>query len=109
MLDEPVVVDSDLGSVVDSNVGSGDAGCCMLSAMAAGLETAGVDSDSRLVLLLAAKVVVDVAAARRLRCMEVADRSVLVDGVESSVNRRSNHLLPFLYVGPLYYRIGVSE
>ena len=96
MVDEPVVVDSGLRSEVDSNVYLGAAGYCMLSAMAAGLETAAVDSDSRLVSLVAAKVVVDAAAARSLRCMEVADRSVLVDGAESSVNRRSNHSLPFL-------------
>ena len=102
MIDEPEAVDSDWRSAVDSNVDLDNAGCCMLSAMAAGLETAAMDSDSRLVFLVAAKVVVDVAAARSLRCMEVADRAVLVDGAESSVNRRSNHSLPSLYVGLLY-------
>ena len=109
MVYEPVAVNSDLRSGVDSNVGLGDSGYCILSAMAAGFGTAAVDSDSRLVSLVAAKVEVDAAAARKLRCMEVADRSVLVDGVESSVNQRSNHSLPFLYVGLLYYRAGVGE
>lgn len=108
MIDEPVVVDSNWRSEVDSNVYLDVAGCCMLSAMAPELETAAVDSDSRLVFLVATKVVVDVAAARSLRCMEVAHRSVLVDGAESSVNPRSNHSLPFLYAGLLYYRIGVG-
>lgn len=107
--DEPVAVDSDWRSEVDSNVYSDAAGCCILSAMAAGLETAAVDSGSRLVFLVAAKVVADVAAARSLRCMEAADRAVLVDGTESSVNRRSIHSLPSLYMKPLYCRIGVGE
>lgn len=104
-----VAVDSDWRSEVDSNVYSDAAGCCILSAMAAGLETAAVDSGSRLVFLVAAKVVADVAAARSLRCMEAADRAVLVDGTESSVNRRSIHSLPSLYMKPLYCRIGVGE
>ena len=104
-----MAVDSDWRSEADSNVYLDVAGCCILFAMAAGLETAALDSDFRLVSLVAAKVVVDVAAARSLRCMEVADRAVLVDGVESSVNRRSNHSLPSLYVGLLYYRIAVGE
>lgn len=47
MVDEPVVVDSGLRSEVDGNVYLGADGYCMLSAMAAGLETAAVDSDSR--------------------------------------------------------------
>ena len=108
MIDEPVAVDSDWGSEADSNVYLDVVGCCILFAMAAGLETAALDSDSRSVSLLAAKVVVDVAAARSLRCMEVVDRAVLVDGVESFVNRRSNHSLPSLFMGLLYYRIGVG-
>ena len=109
MIDEPVSVDSDWWSEVDSNVYLDVAGCCILFAMAAGLETAALDSDFRSVSLVAAKVVVDVAAARSLRCMEVADRAVLVDGVESFVNRRSNHSLPSLSVGLLCYRTGVGE
>ncbi len=100
MVDEPVAADIDLTSVVDNNVYLGNAGYCILSAMAAGLGTAAVDNGSRLGVLL-----LEVAAARSLRCMEVADRSVLVDGAESSVNRRSNHSLPSLYVGLSYYRM----
>ena len=101
--DEPVAVDSELRSEVDSNVYWGDAGCCRHSATAAGLGTgypgtSAVEGGFRLVSLLAAKLVVDVAAARSLRCREGAVHSVPVDGVESSVNRRSSHLLPFLYV-----------
>ena len=109
MKDEPVAVDSDWRSEVDSNVYLDVAGCCILFAMAAGLETAAVDSYSRSVSLVAAKVVVDVAAARSLRYMEVADRAVLVDEVESFVNRRSNHSLPSLCLGLLYYRVTVGE
>ena len=77
----------------------------MLSAMAAGPGTAAVEGGFHLVLLDAAKLVVDVAVARSLRCMEGAVHSVLVDGVESSANRRSNRSLPSLYVGLLYYRV----
>ena len=77
----------------------------MLSAMAAGPGTAAVEGDFHLVFLDAAKLVVDVAVARSLRCMEGAVRFVLVDVVdvvESSVNRRSSHLLPSLYVRQSY-------
>ena len=56
----------------------------------------------RLVFLDAARLVVDVAVARSLRYTEVAVRSVLVDVVESSVNRRSSHLLPSLYATVSY-------
>ena len=101
-----MAVDSDLRSEVDSNVYLGGAGCCTLSAIAAGLANAAVDNGSRLVVLLVAvKIVVEVAAARSLRCMEVAHRFVLVGVVESSVNRRSNHSLPSLYVCFLYCQI----
>lgn len=97
-LDEPVAVDNESRSEADSNVDLGDAGYCMLSAMAAGLETAAVEGGFRLVFLDAAKVVVDVVVARSLRCMEGAVRSELVDVVESSVNRRSSRSLPSLYL-----------
>lgn len=100
-----MAVDIELRSEVDSNVYLDVAGCCRLSATAAGLGTAAVEGGFRLVSLLAAKLVVDVAAARSLRCMEGAVHSVPVDGVESSVNRRSSHLLPCLYVSKLYGEI----
>ena len=83
----------------------GDAGCCRLSATAAGLGTAVEEGDLRLVSLLAANLVVDVAAARSLHCMEGAVHAVPVDGVESSANRRNSHLLPFLYVSKRYDEI----
>ena len=109
MIDEPVAVDSDWRSEVDSNVYLDVAGYCILFAMAAGLETAAVDSYFRSVSLVAAKAVVDVAAARSLRCMQVADRAVPVDGVESSVNRQSSHSLPSFCLGLFYYRMAVGE
>ena len=73
--------------------------------MMAGLGAAALEGGFRLVFLDAAKVVVDVAVARSLRCMEGAVRFVLVtvvDVVERSVNRRSSHLLPSLYVSQSY-------
>ena len=76
--------------------------------MVAGLGAAALEDGFRLVFLDAAKIVVDVAVARSLRCMEGAVRFVLVDVVdvvESSVSRQSNHLLPSLYVSQSYDEI----
>lgn len=77
----------------------------MFSATAAGPGTAVVEGGFHLVFLDATKLVVDVAVARSLRCMEGAAHSVLVDGVESSANRQSSHLLPSLYVSKSYDEI----
>ena len=80
----------------------------MPSAMVAGLGVAVLEDGVRLVFLDAAKIVVEVAVARSLRCMEGAVRFVLVtvvDVVESSVSRQSNHLLPSLYVSQSYDKI----
>ena len=76
--------------------------------MVAGLGAAALEGGFRLVFLDAAKIVVDVAVARSLRCMEGAVRFVpvdVVDVVESSVSRQSNHLLPSLYVSQSYNEI----
>ena len=81
----------------------------MLSATAAGPGTAAVEGGFHLVSLDAAKPVVDVAVARSLRCMEGAAHAVLVDGVESSVNRRNSRLLPSLYVILSYVEIRSVE
>lgn len=90
--------DIDSRSVAGSSAGLDGAGCCMTAAMAPG---PAVDSNLSCHSALAVATVVEAAADRNSRCMEVEECSAgfglgLEDEVGSSARRRSSHGMPSL-------------